>query len=203
MHRYEFLLASAKPSPVAKYNAIFREFDVYIWVGIATTVVAATMWLIMAGTIWSQLAFAASSRDFVYEGEYCPYPSRHILHPGFYTGITITTSSLLQQSLLHSWFGHTPGSKRGMLAIWLLGATFVSMSYKSTLLSALIRIEYRRPVDTIKDLFISGLPFLLPKGTAPIKLVATDPRPVVRMIYNRSVLLYEFNGTIPAKIIKK
>ncbi len=121
----------------------------------------------------------------------------------WYTGITLTTSSLLQQSLHHSWFGHTPGSKRGLLAFWLLGAVFVSMSYKSTLLPALIRIEYQRPVDSIEDLFISGLPFLVPKGTAPMKLVATDPRPVMRMIYNRSVVGYEFNGTIPAKIIKK
>ncbi len=197
MHRYEFLLASAKPVPVAKYNTILREFDAYMWAGIGLSVVATTIWLIL-----EDCARPTGSKDSAYRGNILPTnelaATSHIL-----VGIALTTGTLLQQSLPQGWFGASSKPKQFLLAVWLLAAVFISLSYKSTLLSGLIQLEYRRPVDSLSDLLRSGLPLLLPRGTVPMRLMATDPRPVVQKIYNRSVVGFEYNGTMPKEGIQK
>ena len=70
------------------------------------------------------------------------------------------------------------------------------MAYKSTLLSSLIQIRYEIPIDTVNDLDKSGLPALVAGGSPVDKALATDPREVIKDIFNRTVI-FPYNGTVP------
>jgi hypothetical protein len=60
---------------------------------------------------------------------------------------------------------------------------------RSTLLSTLIPIRYEDAVNTIEDLDKSEMPFLITGKTAPHILGATDPRPAMQRIFNRSIII--------------
>ena len=62
------------------------------------------------------------------------------------------------------------------------------MAYKSTLLSSLVTIRYNKPIDTLADLDSSGLPLLLVKGSKNQRLFENDQRPIMKQIYNRSIV---------------
>ena len=82
-----------------------------------------------------------------------------------------------------------------LLFIWLFLGNVLSMAYKSTLLSTLIPIRYEKTLDTIEGLEKSGLGLLIAGGTVLQWLAATDPRPSMGRIIDRSEI-YPFNGTI-------
>ena len=73
-------------------------------------------------------------------------------------------------------------------------ANFLTLGYLSTLLSQLVAIRYENPIDTIEDLDNSGLPLLIPGETGLVYLIANDPKPAVRRIYERSIT-YFYNGS--------
>ena len=75
-------------------------------------------------------------------------------------------------------------------------AGLLSWAYMQTLLATLVVIKYEPKIDTIHDLDQSGLPFLIPKDTAPHKLLASDPRPAVTRIFKRSIV-YSLAGIPP------
>ena len=95
------------------------------------------------------------------------------------------------------WF-RRPGflTRKVFLVKWIFVANVFSLGYRSTLLSTLVPIRYEETIDTVYDLDKSRLSLLIPKDTAFHELVATDTRPIVRRIYERSTLV-PFNGTIP------
>ena len=82
-----------------------------------------------------------------------------------------------------------------LLFIWLFLGNVLSMAYKSTLLSTLIPIRYEKTLDTIEDLDKSGLGLLIAGGTVLQWLAASDPRPSMRRINDRSEIV-PFNGTV-------
>ena len=82
-----------------------------------------------------------------------------------------------------------------LLFIWLFLGNVLSMAYKSTLLSTLIPIRYEKTLDTIGDLDKSGLGLLIAGGTVLQWLAASDPRPPMRRITDRSEIV-PFNGTV-------
>jgi hypothetical protein len=69
---------------------------------------------------------------------------------------------------------------------------------RSTLLATLIPIRYEDTINTIDDLDKSQMPFIIPGKTAPHILVATDPRPAMQRIFNRSIII-PYNGTFFAQ----
>ena len=82
-----------------------------------------------------------------------------------------------------------------LLFIWLFLGNILSMAYRSTLLSTLIPIRYEKTLDTIEDLDNSGLGLLIFGGTVLQWLAATDPRPSMRRVIDRSEIV-PFNGTV-------
>ena len=87
-------------------------------------------------------------------------------------------------------------TRKVFLLKWIFVANVFSLGYRSTLLSTLVPIRYEDTIDTVHDLHKSGIPLLIAKDTSFHKLVATDTRPMMRQIYERSTLV-PFNGTIP------
>ena len=89
-------------------------------------------------------------------------------------------------------------SRKLLILMWLMFASNLLLwSYKSTLLSTLITINYENPINTLEDVDRSGLPVMVAKNTVLHWLIATDPRPTTKSILKKSVV-YPFNGTTPA-----
>ena len=65
----------------------------------------------------------------------------------------------------------------------------LTWGYKSTLLSTLITIRYEKPINTLADLDRSGLSLLLARGAAGQKIIESDPRPIMKKIYNTSIVV--------------
>ena len=88
--------------------------------------------------------------------------------------------------------------RRVMILKWMVLGSFLTMGYKSALLSTLVPIRYESSIDTIEDLAKSGLPLLIPGATTVSKLIANDPRQSMKEIYNRSIL-YPYSGGLDKK----
>ena len=67
------------------------------------------------------------------------------------------------------------------------------MAYKSTLLSTLIPIRYESTIETLADLQKSELPFWVARSTAMHHAIATDKRPIMKQIYEKSYF-YSYKG---------
>ena len=92
-------------------------------------------------------------------------------------------------------------SRRLLLALWLMMATFLSLAYKDALLSSLVTVRYTEPLDTIDQMVESGLPFYVPAGTVLEKLIKTDPREGVIRLNERRVDI-PYSGRIDEKYLK-
>ena len=117
------------------------------------------------------------------------------------TDLALSSAMLSQESFPHKWF-HRRGfiARKLLLLQWLVWGNILAWGYRSTLLSILIPIRYEATIKTVNDLNSSGLPLLLPRATAMHFLMASDPRPVVKQIYNKSIV-YPYNGTIPSWVV--
>ena len=77
--------------------------------------------------------------------------------------MTVALSTLIEEggdeTLLEIGFIH---SRKLMLLIWNLLGQVILMAYKSVLLGSLIAITYEKPIDTIQDMYESGVSILLP-----------------------------------------
>ena len=102
-----------------------------------------------------------------------------------------------------SWFLR-PGFliRKTLLFKWIFVANVFSLGYRSILLSTLVAIRYEDSIETLQDLGKSGLSLLIPQDTAFHKMVQTDPRPIMRKIYERSTL-FPYNGTIEAWVYER
>ena len=102
---------------------------------------------------------------------------------------------MIGQSFSQDWLFRDGFKTRKIILLkWLALGNFLTLGYMSTLLSQLVAIRYENPLDTIDDMDKSGLPLLIPNGTAIDVLIGQDPRPAVQRIYNRSII-YFFNGS--------
>ena len=70
------------------------------------------------------------------------------------------------------------------------------MGYKSNLRSSLILINYENKFETLNDLFKSGIPLALSKGTMLYHLASTDPRPAVKGMF-KNAYVYDYSGSHP------
>ena len=68
------------------------------------------------------------------------------------------------------------------------------MAYKKSLLSSLIPSRYEPTIDSISDLDSSNLPLLIWKGSIIHKYFASDSRPIMRRVFNRSIFFTVENG---------
>ena len=80
---------------------------------------------------------------------------------------------------------------------WIFLGNILTMAYKKSLLSSLIPIQYEDSIDSIDDLDNSGLPLMLGKGYTLHELMSSDSRPIMRRIFNRSILVTVGKNGIP------
>ena len=84
---------------------------------------------------------------------------------------------------------------------WLLWANFLSHAYKGTLLSTLVNIRYTETLDTMDQMYASGLPFFVWEETAIEWLAETDPRDGVKRLTERRVDI-PYDGAVDEKYLK-
>ena len=92
-------------------------------------------------------------------------------------------------------------SRRLLLALWLIMATFLSLAYKDALLSSLVTLHYTEPLETIDQMVESGLPFYFPGGTVVETLLKTDPREGMMRLSERRVGM-PYTGRIAPQYLK-
>ena len=76
------------------------------------------------------------------------------------------------------------------------------MAYKKSLLSSLVAIRYKDPIDSYDDLYNSGLPLLIPEASAILAHIASDPNPIIRDIFDRSITFSAKRGA-PQWVLEK
>ena len=108
-----------------------------------------------------------------------------------------TSLELIPSGMLWKWI-QRPGLNMRQLSIlmWIVMGTFLTLGYKSTLLSSLIKIRYEPTIDGLHDLDKSGLPLLLPEGGDDIDVIRRDTREVMARLYNR-IIEFPYQGGIP------
>ena len=79
---------------------------------------------------------------------------------------------------------------------WIVLGNLLTMAYKSMLLPTLVTISYDKTLDTVEDLFMSGLPLMMPGGSSVYFALKADERPIMKKIYNESIT-YPYNGKPP------
>lgn len=85
-------------------------------------------------------------------------------------------------------------ARKFAILMWIFMSHVLILGYKATLLSTLIPIRYSDRINSLEDMDRSGLPLLVPNGTAVYKSMVGDKRRIVQQIYNRS-LVYQYTGT--------
>ena len=74
---------------------------------------------------------------------------------------------------------------------------FLTMGYKSTLLSTLVKIRYEKSIETLVDLDTSGLPLLISKHGYVLNTMIKDQRPVMKSILSKSILFQYVGKRLP------
>ena len=101
----------------------------------------------------------------------------------------LLSTELIPNVRLEKWINRKGFRIRKALILkWIFLGNVLTMAYKSTLLSTLITIRYNMPIDTLADFDSSGLPMVVAKGTAIHSLLKSDPRAVMKQIYNRTIV---------------
>ena len=74
--------------------------------------------------------------------------------------------------------------------------------YRGTLLSTLVAIRYNEPIDTIKQMVDSGLPFGVLERSALAVLAESDPREEMKILKGRREMV-KFGGRVSEETFKK
>ena len=74
--------------------------------------------------------------------------------------------------------------------------------YRGTLLSTLVAIRYDEPIDTIKQMVDSGLPFGVLERSALAVLAESDPREEMKILNGRRQLV-KFGGRVSEETFQK
>lgn len=115
----------------------------------------------------------------------------------FVVGILISIGALIDESQDHNHINNRAcaKSRQVLLLTWLVVGFFISMCYKSVLLANMVNNEYEKPIDTIDDILLSGLPYYVAGNTGGPVLFNTDPRDSVKQLLEKQVEYYNLTAT--------
>ena len=103
------------------------------------------------------------------------------------------STELIPKKRLKKWIEREGFGVRKILILkWILLGNVLTVAYKSTLLSTLVTTRYNKPIDTLEDLYRSGIPLLIAKGSQCHGPMENDQRPIMKQIYRTSIVL-EYN----------
>ena len=110
---------------------------------------------------------------------------------------------MIPKKRLDSWINRPGfGIRKLVILKWIVLGNILTLGYKTTLLSSLIRIQYGDTIDNISDLDKSGLSLLVAKSTATVDYIERDPRQMMARISQRKILYSLNNGRPPHWCIK-
>ena len=128
---------------------------------------------------------------------YCYYVHLHKILDFF------TSTELIPKRRLPKWINRPGfGIRKVVILKWIVLGNILTLGYKTTLLSSLIPIQYEDTIDTISDLYKSGVPLLLAKATTTVDYVERDPRKMMADISKRTILYSLNNGRSPPWVLK-
>ena len=166
---YDFCLKSIEAPEVASYETLFLPFDQWTWMLIAIVSALVTLSLVLF--------------DLIFSG-YLP-------HYAVFENVSMSFSSLIQESVPHIYFNRTSyEAKRILLLVWLMLALLLALAYKSNLLAILAIKRYDFSIEGPHDVLKHNLTFYLPLGTYPYSLIKDSPVPIIREVYQTSVVGY-------------
>ena len=111
------------------------------------------------------------------------------------------STQLIPRRRLEKWIYRDGFRTRKILIMnWIFLGNILTMGYKCTLLANLIPVHYEGTINTLSDLDQSGLPLLIPRSTAQYEAFASDQRPIMKRIFNKSIS-WAFTG--PKSLAKR
>ena len=115
-----------------------------------------------------------------------------------FTGILISIGPIIDESIDNNYINNRSCAKARhlLLLIWLLAGFILTLSYKSVLLSTLVKIGYEKPIDNVDDLLESGKSIVIPGNTIIPEYMNNDPRDSVNKVAKHQMTLYNFTGKI-------
>ncbi len=106
------------------------------------------------------------------------------------SGFSLTSSSMIAESIPDRFIKSPLTSKLILLWIWLPCGLFVSFAYRSALLASLVTITYEKPIDTAQDVLDSGLPLLVNTPGWESIFFSTSTSPLYQKMNNEIVEPY-------------
>ena len=88
------------------------------------------------------------------------------------------------------------------LLFCVLSMFIISVGYKGTLLSMLVKKEYEQPIDTVQHLVEDGRPLYIPSKTSIFSALRDDSRESVQLIMKAQSKLYRFAGRFPLWVVE-
>ena len=189
MYIDEIILASQKPKEITSYDTIIIPFDKYVWYFTLGCIITQFLLLIIMQNLWSSVTGINNPNDYVFEGM--------VLHNKLFRGWYkcrildfFLSTELIPKRRLERWVQRRGfGIRKIVILKWIFLGNILTMAYKKSLLSSLIPIRHEDTVDSFNDLGKSSLPFLLMKGHWSHQSISLDSRPIMRRIFNRSILV--------------
>ena len=88
------------------------------------------------------------------------------------------------------------------LLFCVLSMFIISVGYKGTLLSMLVKKEYEQPIDTVQHLVEDGRPLYIPSKTSIFSALRDDSRESVQLIMQARSKAYPFAGVNPPWVVE-
>lgn len=170
MSEHDITLTGAKAKPRQPYEALVLPFDIYIWIGLCGTFLA---------------AFLMMSFFKIYMDE-----SKRVWS-NVYSAWSLTVSPLLQESLPVVRFKCKKYlSFHIFMYMWLGFCLVLTLAYKSNLLATMTMDVMEDVIDTPEEVLESGLPvYVVSNSMIEISMVGS-PLAVFRDIYKYNVIPY-------------
>ena len=203
MFESDLIVESARPKPIISYDSIVYPFDTYVWIFTFACIMAQFFLLQIMQALWCKVSGTSNQIDFICEGiqKQCQESSEKSIFKSWFSDFFLSTE-LIPRRRNNKWINRRGfGIRKTLILKWIVLGSVLTMGYKSTLLSTLITNRYNKPISTLADLHSSGLPLLIPKSTMCHWAVKSDPRSIMKQIYNKTIL-YKFSYDVE-EIVKK
>ena len=88
------------------------------------------------------------------------------------------------------------------LLFCVISMFIISVGYKGTLLSMLVKKDYERPIDNVQHLIEDGRPLYIAAKTSIFSALRDDSRESVKLIMKSRSKAYRFAGGFPTWVVK-
>ena len=100
-----------------------------------------------------------------------------------------TSTELIPKKRSNKWIKRPGFSIRKVVILkWIVLGNVLTLAFKANLLSSLIPIRYEDTIDSVTDLYKSGLPIILSEGFFITKYFREDPSEMTTQILKRAIM---------------